>query len=299
MHFSYNFLFILLIHLHFNADDDQRNKGTMINKTQLLFLILLNVTHFRCQSVEQTIQKMAIDCSDFSTSDPKLYAALKNYKFICVGEMHGTKEPAEFLTYLAKTFVSNNRSVIVGFEISDHLMENFNKQRDSVGLLKTKFFSNTSDDGRGSEAWFNAINDCNKLGVTFCFFDAVSEQRDLGMFEKLLACYQADSNSVILTLSGNIHNKLIPFNNSKTIGYYLQQRFGAQVCAINHIYNGGTMYTKTSDGLKVHTLDPKNGVFSTATAYKSYYLPNLFNMADYSAFFYTRLVTASLPKNHK
>lgn len=271
----------------------------MINNTKLLFLILLNVNNLPGQSVEQTIQKMAIECSNCSAPNQQLYAALKGYQFICLGEMHGTKEPAEFLICLARTFVSNNRSVIIGFEITDQLMEAFNKQRDSIGLLKTKFFSNKSGDGRGSEAWFNAVNACNKLGVKFCFFDDSGEQRDLRMFEKILACYQADSNSVILTLSGNIHNKLIPFNGSKTMGCYLQQRFGTKVCSINHIYNGGTMYNKTSDGLKVHTIDPINSVFSTATGYKNYYLTNLFNIADYSAFFYSRVVTASLPKNNK
>jgi hypothetical protein len=266
-----------------------------VNKIKFIFLTLLTIGRLHCQNAEEAIKKTAIEYKDWTASNQNIYAALKDYQVICVGEMHGTKEPAEFLIGLAKTFVSNNKTVIVGIEIPENSMTQFQKQRDSIGLAKTKFFTDKTVDGRGSEAWFRAINECNKLGVKFCFFDNSDNNRDCGMYEKLIGCYPADTNAVLLTLSGNIHNIIIPFNGSKTMGCFLKEHFGNKVCSINHIYNGGTMYNRTSEGLKVHTVNPTNSVFSTSTNYNSYYLQNIFNIPEYSAFFYTKTVTASLP----
>lgn len=267
-----------------------------MNKIKIIFILLFVSNRFTCQNVEEAIKKTAIEYNDWTSSNQNIYNVLKNYKFICVGEMHGTNEPAEFLMGLAKTFISNNLKVIVGFEIPNNLMTEFQQQQDSIGLAKTDFFSVKSIDGRASKAWFNAINECNKLGAKFCFFDNANSNRDLGMYEKLLESYHSDTSFIILTISGNIHNKIAPYNNSKTMGCYLKENFGNKVCSINHLYNGGTMYNRTSKGLKIHTVQPTNGIFSTATNYKGYYLPNIFNINDYSAFFFTKTVTASLPR---
>lgn len=256
---------------------------------------MLTIGQLNCQTIEDAIKKTAIECKDWTTANQNIYAALKDYKVICVGEMHGTREPAEFITGLARTFVSNNKAVIVGLEIPENSISHFQNQRDSVGLSKSKFFSDKTVDGRASEAWFRAIIECNKLGVKFCFFDNANNNRDLSMYEKLIECYQSDTNAVLLTLSGNIHNRIMPFNDAKTMGCYLKERFGNKVCAINHINNGGTMFSRTSKELKVHTVDPTDNIFSRSTDYESYYLPNIFNIAEYSGFFYTKKMTASLP----
>ncbi|MBS1636885.1 MAG: hypothetical protein JST26_13290 [Bacteroidetes bacterium] len=258
-------------------------------------LIILAIGRLYSQNVSEAIQKNAVECKDPAAVNQNLYNLLKNYRFICLGEMHGTKEPAEFLTGLAKTFASNNKQVIIGFEIQDSLMASFYQQHDSSGLSKTAFFSGKTVDGRGSEAWFRAINTCNKLGVRFCFFDNTKANRDFVMYENILKCSRADTNAVFITLSGNIHNKIVPHNGSKTMGCYLKERFGKKVCSINYMNNGGTMFSKTADGLKIHQVAPGNSIFSTVTAYENYYLPNIFNIEDYNGFFYTKTMTASLP----
>ena len=70
------------------------------------------------------------------------------------------------------------------------------------------------------------------------------------------------------------HNKLN--RDNETMGGYLKDRFGNKVCSINHIYNGGTMYNQTSEGLGLHTLQPTDDVFSTSTMYDAYFMPNIF-----------------------
>lgn len=266
-----------------------------MGKIKLIVLTLLTVGQVYSQNVEEAIKKTAIDLKDWTAANQNIYTALKDYKVICIGEMHGTKEPAEFLIGLTKTFVSNKRTVVIGIEIPESTMAQFQSQSDSIGLSKSKFFTDKTRDGRGSEAWFRAINECNKLGLKFCFFDNSDPDRDLGMFNKLMKCYANDTNVVILTLSGNVHNRIVPFNGAKTMGCYLKERFGDKVCSINHINNGGTMFSRTSAGLKVHTIEPTDGVFTTATKYDSYYLPNIFNSWEYNGFFYTKTMTASLP----
>ena len=272
-----------------------QNSIKTVDKITFIFLTLLTISRLHCQNVEDVINKTAIEVKDWTLSNQNIYAVLKDYKVICVGEMHGTKEPAEFLIGLARTFASNKKTVIVGLEVPESSMTQFLKQQDSISLSKTKFFSEKTVDGRGSVAWFRAINECNKLGVKFCFFDNSATDRDLGMFNKLLECYKVDTNAVLLTLSGNVHNRIVPFNDVKTMGCYLKERFGNKVCSINHINNGGTMFSRTSNGLKVHTVAPTDNIFTTSTNYDSYYLPNIFNITEYTGFFYTKTMTASLP----
>lgn len=206
--------------------------------------------------------------------------------------MHGTNEPAEFVTYLAKLFADKKRKVILGIEIPKNEMKAFIEKQDSTGLTRTAFFSSKSSDGRKSEAWFNAINECNKLNVSFCFLDGYP---DSIMYDNIFECITTDTNFIVLTLTGNVHNKLIPYRDEKQMACYLKEHFGDKVFTINHIHNGGTMYNSTSDGLNVRSFPPTNNVFATSTKYSNYFILNIFNDEDYSAYYYTKFVTSSLP----
>jgi hypothetical protein len=266
-----------------------------VDRFGLILLTIFVVTGLYCQNPEDAIKKTAIEIKDITLPNQNLYGALKDYRFICLGEMHGTKEPAEFIICLTRTFIANKQRVVIGLEIPEALMEQFRKQQDSIGLTKTEFFSGKTSDGRASEAWFRAINECNKLGVNFCFFDNSDYDRDFGMYEKLIKCYQSDNTAIILTLTGNVHNRIVPFNGSKTMGCHLIDRFDNKICSINHIYNRGTMFNRTSEGLDVHTVEPTNGIFSTSTNFDNYYIANIFNITEYSGFFFTKTMSASLP----
>jgi hypothetical protein len=260
----------------------------------ILFLLLVFPKVTFSQTPEEIIKKNAIECKDLTAVNENLYSVLKNFKCICIGEMHGTKEPAEFLVGLAKTFSQHAKKLIIGFEIPNWSMNEFNAKHDTSQLSKTGFFSKKSSDGRASKAWYHAIDECTKLNVTFCFFDNINDKE---MFNDLISCYKTDTNAVIITISGNVHNKLVPYKDEKTMGAYLKEYFGSQVFSINHMYNEGTMYNKSSEEVKLHTIAPTNNILSTSTPYSKYFILNIFENfgLGYSGFIYTRAVTASFP----
>jgi len=265
----------------------------MYKLKHILLIFLLIVGKLYSQNGANVINTIAIDCKDLSLPNDKLYSFFKDYKCICVGEMHGTKEPAEFLVYLTKLFTEKNKKIIIGIELPKYAMTEFIEKKDSISLTQSGFFSSKSVDGRNSEAWFNAINECSKLKTSFCFFDGYQDNFKCG---NIIECYNADTNSVILTLSGNVHNKLLPYKDNKTMGCYLKEYFGNKIFTINHIFNEGTMYNLTSEGLRVSEFPPKNNVFATSTNYSNYFVPNVFSTTDgYSGYYYTTFMTASLP----
>jgi len=79
------------------------------------------------------------------------------------------------------------------------------------------------------------------------------------------------------------------------MGCYLKEHFGDKVASINHIYNGGIMFSRTSEGLKVHTITIKNSIFRTFANFENYYLTNIFNSSDFAGMICTRNLTASMP----
>lgn len=254
---------------------------------------MLTVGRLSSQNISDTINKLAINCKDLTLPNDNLYTYLKDFKCICIGELHGTKEPAEFLVYLTKLFTDKNKKVIVSIEIAKNAMTSYIEKQDSTSLTQTGFFSWKGGDGRNSEAWFKAINECNKLKASFCFLDGYPDNIK---YDNVLECYNLDTNCVILTLTGNIHNKFVPYKDNKQMACYLKEYFGNKLFTINHIYNEGTMYNLTSDGLNVRSFPPTNNAFATSTNYSSYLIPNIFNNTNgYSGYYYTKLVTASLP----
>jgi hypothetical protein len=258
----------------------------------ILFIFLLTVCRLSSQSVADTIKKIAIDCKDLTLPNDKLYSALKDFKCICIGELHGTKEPADFLVYLTRLFTDKKKKVLVGIEIPKEEMKEFIAKSDNNNLMRTAFFSIKGNDERHSEAWFNAISECNKLKVPFCFFDAYPDSL---MCSNLIDCYKSDTSYIIITLTGNIHSGPEPFGDYKTMGYYLKEYFGNKLFSINHLFNEGTTYNSTDD-LKIRKIPPINNAFATSTSYASYFILNIFDGPyNCSAFYYTKKVTASLP----
>lgn len=261
---------------------------------KLKYILLLLITQTYSQNSLDTIKKNAIEITNLTMPNQNIYCLLKKYKCICVGEFHGTKEPSEFLTGLAKTFLANNKKILIGFEIQKSTLLNFPSQNDTNSLSKTIFFNQKRMDGKNSKAWFKAISELNKLNVKFCFFD--EGLGDSVMSKNLINCYKEDTSFVILTLSGNLHNKLLPYKNSKTMGTYLKTFFGDNIFSVNHIFEKGTMYNLTSEGLKIHSLPDKKTNFSLATNYINYFISNTFNKTNgYSGYLFTKEINASLP----
>ena len=258
----------------------------------ILFIFLLTVCRLSSQSVADTIKKIAIDCKDLTLPNDKLYSALKDFKCICIGELHGTKEPADFLVYLTRLFTDKKKKVLVGIEIPKEEMKEFIAKPDNNTLKRTAFFSTKGKDRRHSEAWFNAISECNKLKASLCFFDGYP---DTLMYSNLIDCYKSDTSYIIITLTGNIHSSPEPVDDYKTMGCYLKEYFGKKSFAINHFFNEGTIYN-SSDDLTIRNIPPINNAFATSTSYSSYFILNIFDGPyNCSAYYYTKKVTISPP----
>lgn len=274
----------------------------MLNKMKffLVYIILYSSCLFS-QTFNDYVKTHAINCNVMSDTNTILYDALKSYKCISVGEMHGTKEPAEYVLGLIKTFSLNKRNVILGLEIENQKIVDFANTKDSKKLNSSDFFNISENDGRNSEAWHHLICEANKLpNVNFCFFDTelgFNATRDSVMANNILKKYLMDTNCVIITLSGNIHNKTIDFRGKKTMGCYLKEYFGTKMLSIYHLYGQGTMYNNMGDGLKVNIIEPSKNQFNGIENLNNYFIMNSFEgyMPGYSAFIFTKVVTASLP----
>lgn len=276
----------------------------MLNKnlhmTNFLFFILFFPAIFISQTTGNYIQKNAINCNNLSDTNLMVYNAIKNYKCISVGEMHGTNEPAAFVLGLVKSFISNNRKVILGMEIENRKIAKFSKNNKEKYIKESDFFTISTNDGRNSEGWYNLIKEANKLeNVKFCFFDTelgFNITRDSVMASNILKKYLVDTNYVIITLTGNIHNKTILHNENKTMGCYLKDYFGPKLISIYHLYGKGTMYNNSGKGLSIVDVEPTNNTFNDATNYTNYFIFNKFQnyFPGYSAFIFTKLITASL-----
>ena len=103
----------------------------------------------------------------------------------------------------------------------------------------------------------------------------------------------------IVTLSGNIHNQLKPYNETETMGYFLHTLSDTplkqdQILSVTHFYGAGTMMNSQGNGLQLHKVLDNSGEFSTAVPYKSYFLlTDMFPM--WNSVLFTRSVTAAEP----
>lgn len=274
----------------------------MKNYTIILFLFLK--LNGKAQSFSNFIKQNAIELKS-----ELIFDKIKAYKCLMIGEMHGTKEPAEFLTDLVRLSSKNGKKIILGLEIPANDMVEFIKKKTTKNLKKTIFFKNGYGDGRNNEAWFELIENCKKLkNVEFCFFDMNSNEnsgssnRDSIMFNNLIKAYKNDTTKVIYTLSGNIHNKIKPYRNNKTLGCYMVEYLSENtVLTINHFYGEGTMFNRTPEGLKIRKIKGQAEIFNSSTKFENYFLPKLPEgfMDDYTALFYTKTMTASIPIDYK
>lgn len=274
-----------------------------MNKRQFLlfFFIFLCFYAPKAQEFAKFLKENAIEIQDLNQANEQVYAALKPFRCIMVGEMHGTQEPALFVESLLKSLKKEGQKVLLGIEIPMEDMEGFRLKKAKKTLLTTNFFSKGYQDGRNNAAWFDLITAAAKQkGVHICFFDSNKNNtnRDSMMFEQLKVAYAKDTTQIMLTISGNIHNMTLPFRGEKTLACYLTDYFSSKnLASINHYYDNGTMNNNNGSGLVMQQLSNKGGPFASATALQNYLLvkyPAGFT-PNYNMILFTRKVTAALP----
>jgi hypothetical protein len=234
-----------------------------------------------------------------------LWPYLTPYKLIMIGEMHGTNEPAAFVTGLAQLFAFHGDSVQVGFEIPSDQMGEFLKVKTEKSIYNSEFFSKISNDGRASKAWATAIATLNKNPrINIFFYDIISgesrfiDDRDSIMYLKIKSNIKAHLKWKTITLSGNIHNMLQPYKGEKKAATFLRNdselKLKNKLCALNHNYESGTMLNNVGKGLELRQVNMGESSYSKRSHFDNFLFLHTYDPANtYSGFFFTKTVTAA------
>ncbi|MCX6266662.1 MAG: hypothetical protein NTW16_04800 [Bacteroidetes bacterium] len=278
-------------------------------ETKHLFL-LFNFTlcfffvHF--QDLTVFIKEKAVKIDKIDCLNDEVYHLLSSFKMIMVGEVHGTNEPAAFVSALTKLMASHGDSVQVGLEIPSRQMTSYLNLHSDSSIYHSDFFISDSNDGRASKVWANLICELNKSpGVRVFFYDINDGdcrnpgERDSVMYLKIKNQILAHMAWKTITLSGNLHNMLLPYKEKTKMALYLTRdnllNYSNKICSLNHYYQNGTMLNNTGNGLELHQVNNSLSVYSTAVDYENYLLLFPANtMNRYSGIYFTRNVTAAM-----
>ena len=261
------------------------------------------------------IRAHAILITDRKASNDNVYSSLSSYRIILVGELHGSKEPAEFVEGIARTFLKHNREVIIGMEIPATDMQDFIDSGTAESLTKTKFFTKavdmgTNGDGRANVAWANLLTIFKDSKVKYKFFDATlsqykggSQNRDSMMYENINSILIENPAAIFIGLCGNYHNIIRPDAYQCPMAWYLRHASNSaltdttKIISFDHVFDKGTFNSNMGEsgptGLRIHEFKNSiSGVFGTAVNYDNYLLIGE-GHEGYSGILYSRTIHAS------
>ncbi len=266
----------------------------------LLLLFVSLVFHtLSGQNFASYIKDNAVRIDHPDQLSDSVYYLLSPFKIIMVGEMHGSNEPAQFVTSLANLFTSMGDSVQVGLEIPSEQMAQFLSSFTENSIYQSDFFSNSPyQDGRQSYAWAGLISALNRNPkVQLFFFDINKEDgspRDSMMFLKIKNQFKQHPNWKMITLSGNFHNRIA----EGSMAFYLMRDMeidqSSNICTLNHNYLSGACRANFGNGLEEKKIGRAESVYDTALGIDSYLILTSFLPAyPYTGFYYTRTITAA------
>lgn len=194
----------------------------------------------------------------------------------------------------------------MGFEIPADKMPQRRDFANEQELRSTPFFAN-NDYGMTSKAWFDAIFQlANTDNVSVFFFDwneqqKIDSERDSSMFLNIKQEYLKDTTCIILTISGNIHNQIRPYENSKTMGYFVTTYLNNSVLSVNHIYESGTMYNNNGSGAGLRRVDKEHKTIKSISRMPNFFYFDLQHefSKQWNAFLFTTKINASYPVKNK
>lgn len=265
---------------------------------QLLIFIYGLVFQSLFSQIVDPVKIMPLDSDLIITEQITSY--LLKYKFILVGELHGTQEPVKFVTQLAKR-LAMSKKVVVGFEIGADEIGLKTQRINASQLALTTAFTVPSA-GRNSQAWFNAIVELSeRRGIPVFFFDQTDAQKNLNrdsvMCNTIREKFMEDTNCIVITISGNYHNQLTRQSTITPMGFFLNELFPGQVLAVNQQYAYGSMFNKTTGGLASRTIKSDSNVLSTISTAPAYFYPDPLHefSTRWNAFLFTTKINASFP----
>lgn len=250
---------------------------------------------------QKDLKKNAIPIENLSELSDKIYDEIANFEIIMIGEMHGTTEPAEFAYGLCNLITKSEKNVVLALEIRSSQMNNLSDEMSITQLKGLDFFQRENFDGRNGVSMLDLIyksNQNERIILKFIDNPYPSSTRDSSMYREIRNIHNKYPNTKIVTLTGNVHNSLIPVFDKERIGGYLVKdnvNFDSKkIMSINHVFSGGTMFNNDGTGIKITTIEREDNIYNTTLShdmflYKKY--PKEQN--EYTHILYTDKVTAS------
>jgi hypothetical protein len=266
-----------------------------------LICFLLMRTHASSLDLATSLKDNAVKLTRLDSLDSSVYKSLSRFQLIMIGEMHGTNEPAKFVIGLTKLMTDNGDSVQVGLEIPENEMTKFLSERTDSSIYSSEFFTKPPIDGRENFTLAEVISILNKNKKVKLFFFVVPtnfSNPDHNMYLRIKSQINKNPHYKTITLSGNVHNRLQPYREKNTLGYYLKTdtalNISGKMCSLNHIYKSGTMVNNIGKGLVLREVNTGDTLYSTSVDSDNY----LFLFPDpsvnsYNGIFFTKFVSAA------
>jgi hypothetical protein len=251
------------------------------------------------------VEEHAVEIKDRIEPNEAICKAVKDYKAIMIGELHGIQEAPEFLVGIVKSLSNCGKKVVVAFEISTDGLKSFQSNPTLEGLKKSVFFNTASQDGKQCVAWAQMLVDLRALKnveITYIDLDMAHKgdrtiNRDSMMYENLNAYFKTDTSRVLVTLTGNISNKLTPYKGDKTLAYYMQKdKYSCfktkKILSLTHFHGKGTSMNWANDGYKQREVEGNADFYEFATPFDNYLF--IYDVQEgYNGILYSKTITAS------
>lgn len=249
---------------------------------------------------QKELKESAILISNLSELSNMLYQEISQFDILMIGEMHCTNEPAEFAYGLCELIAKNEDNVIMAMEIPPSQMESFTDHLSVEELKNMKFFVGENSSGMNGQAWLHLMANCNKNPkIKVVSFDHQKfAPRDSSMYVAIKEIRRDNPKSKIVTLSGNLHNRLKAYNKTKMLGCYLiedSENFSSnKIASIMHFYNHGSMLNNTGNGLELREIESKENIFNMTVSKDKFFCKNIFkDQKYYTHILYTDKITHS------
>jgi hypothetical protein len=272
-------------------------------KFSALFTLLLILSHFAMYGQDSMYLKLnAIKINKQDRLPTAIYDSISTFRLIMLGEMHGTNEPSEFVIKLAKLMLKKGNKIQIGLEIPSEEIKNFKEDTNDSNICSSPFFNSRRLDARASSAWANLILEFkNSQDVELFYYDVNTDDvikqfnRDSIMYTKIKKRIQMHPAWKTITLGGNIHNMLLPYDSETTMGLYLYNdkdlNLSKSILSLAHYYAYGTIWENSGNALSPHQVDNSNSFFAKGVDYENYLF--LYPQFKYNGIYFTRKVTAS------
>jgi hypothetical protein len=189
---------------------------------------------------------------------------------LLLGEIHGTAESPAFAGNAVCLALAAGRPVTLALEIwreeearIDDFLASSGAAADRAALFDSPFWRDRYQDGRRSEAMAGLLDDLRRWRhagwpVRVALLDRQvnpsGQERDRAMAERLQSIYATALPDLVITLTGNLHNRLsrgVPWDKSyENMGFLFVQRGpGVRATSLNVRWTGGTAwYCQGADG---------------------------------------------------